>query len=146
MGWNPVTDIRGPQGLQGAPGVKGDTGAKGDKGDTGSPGPAGAPYSAAVILAYASSITPNAGSGLYQRCTATGNPTVNPPTGGQDGMRLWLRFIASGSTRTITLASGIRRSTGVAATLEIPSGKRGDVGLFFDADDGWTCMAASAQQ
>lgn len=146
MGWNPVTDIRGPQGVQGIQGVQGTQGIQGVKGDKGDTGAAGAPYSAAVTLTYASSITPNASSGLYQRCTATGNPTLNPPSNGQDGMRLWLRFVASGSTRTVTLASGIRRSTGVAATLEIPSGKRGDVGLFFDSGDGWTCMAASAQQ
>lgn len=132
MGWNPVTDIRGPQGPQG------------DQGATGS---AGAPYSAAHVLSYSSSLTPNAANGLYQRCALSGNPTLNPPSNPQDGMRLWVRFVASGSARTVTISSSIALSTGLTSTLAVASGKRGDIGLFYDADDGkWTCVAASSQQ
>lgn len=147
MPWTPAANIRGPQGLQGDPGP---TGAKGDKGDTGapgSPGSSGAPYSAAFVLSYSSSLTPNASNGLYQRCALSGNPTLNPPSNPSDGMRLWIRFVAGGSARTVTIASGVVLSTGVTASLAIAANKRGDVGLFYDADDGkWTCVAASAQQ
>lgn len=98
-----------------------------------------------VVQAYSSSITPDASLGNYRVCTATGNPTLNPPTAPADGQLWRIRFIASGAQRTVTLASGLRRTTGIASTLVIPSGFRGDVGLAYETADGWTVLAAAAQ-
>jgi hypothetical protein len=33
----------------------------------------------------------------------------------------------------------------IASTLAIATGKRGDVGLLYEAADGWTVLAAQAQ-
>lgn len=96
-------------------------------------------------LAYAASLTPVASDGNYQVCTLTGDPVLNPPTGGADGQLLRIRFIASAADRTVTLASGLRRPSTIGSTLVIVSGKRGDVGLAFEAADGWTVVAAQAQ-
>lgn len=59
---------------------------------------------------------------------------------------MWrLRVIASGAQRVVTLASGLALTTGITSPLTVPSGKRGDVGLLYEAGDGWTVLAATAQ-
>lgn len=98
-----------------------------------------------VALTYAASLTPDATAGNYRVVTATGNATLNPPTNGADGQMLRVRFIASGAARTVTFAAGFKRPASIASTLVIPSGLRGDVGLLYEAADGWTVLAASAQ-
>lgn len=96
-------------------------------------------------LTYAASLTPAATNGNYQVCTLTGDPVLNPPTGGADGQLLRIRFIASSAQRTVTFASGLRLAADQATTLVIASNKRGDVGLLYEAADGWTVLAAQAQ-
>lgn len=98
-----------------------------------------------VALTYAASLTPDATGGNYRVVTATGNPTLNPPTSGTDGQMLRMRFIASGGARTVTFAAGFKRPSTIPSTLIIPSGLRGDVGLLYEAADGWTVLAAQAQ-
>lgn len=98
-----------------------------------------------LALAYAASLTPDASQGNYRVVTATGDSTLNPPTNGVDGQMLRLRFIASGAARTVAFAAGLRRPSSIASTLAIPSGRRGDVGLLFEAADGWTVLAAQPQ-
>jgi len=98
-----------------------------------------------VALTYAASLTPAAGDGNYRVVTATGDLTLNVPTGGTDGQMLRLRFIASGGSRTITFHASLRRPASIASTLVVASTKRGDVGLLYEAADGWTVLAAQAQ-
>lgn len=99
-----------------------------------------------VALTYAASLTPVASDGNYRVVTATGDLTLNPPTSPADGQMMRLRFIASGAQRTITFAAGFRRPSSIAATLVIPSGRRGDVGLLYEAaDSAWTVLAAQVQ-
>lgn len=100
---------------------------------------------APFVLTYAASLTPVATDGNYQVCTCTGDPVVNPPTGGTDGQLLRIRFIASGAQRTITFAAGLRRPAAITSTLVIGSNKRADVGLAYEDGDGWTVLAAQAQ-
>lgn len=98
-----------------------------------------------LALAYAASLTPDASAGNYRVVTATGDLTLNVPTSGTDGQMLRLRFIASGGSRIVTLHASLRRPASIASTLSIASGKRGDIGLLFEAADGWTVLAAQAQ-
>jgi hypothetical protein len=97
------------------------------------------------VLTFATSLTPSAANGNYQVCTTTNNLTLNVPTGGIDGQMLRLRFIASGGSYTITFHASLRRPASIASTLVIASTKRGDVGLLYEAADGWTILAAQAQ-
>ena len=100
---------------------------------------------APFALAFATSLTPAATNGNYQVCTATNSLTLNVPTSGTDRQMLRLRFIASGGTRVVTFHANIRRPATIASTLSIASGKRGDVGLLYEAADGWTLLAAQVQ-
>lgn len=58
-------------------------------------------------ITFASTITPNIANGKNQRCTLTGNVTVNFPTGATDGgeLRLVLMQDATGG-RSVTLGTG----------------------------------------
>lgn len=97
-----------------------------------------------VTLAYATTLTPDASTGTLFYCTATGNLTLQPPTNPADGQKIHLRFLSSGGAWTITLAGGFRLSTGVTSTLAMTSGRRGDLGLFYEAgDSAWTVLAAT---
>lgn len=95
-----------------------------------------------VTQAYAASLTLNATAGNSRICTATGDLTLNEPTGGADGQVLLLRVIASGAQRVVTLASAFKRPSGIASTLTIANGLRGDIGLYYEAAYGWTVRAA----
>jgi hypothetical protein len=95
-----------------------------------------------VVQAYAASLTINAAAGNNRVCTATGNLTLNEPTGGADGQQLILRVIASGGPRTVTFAAGFKRPSAIGTTVTIPSGQRGDVGLYYESAYGWTVRAA----
>lgn len=100
---------------------------------------------APVSLAYAASLTPDARAGSYRVCTLTGDATLNPPTNPVDGQQWVGRFIASGAQRVLTLAGGLRRPTGIATTLTIVSGRRGEVALAYEtADLAWSVRASQA--
>jgi hypothetical protein len=94
------------------------------------------------VQAYASSLTINATAGNSRIVTAVGNLTLNEPSSGADGQLLRVRVIASGAQRVVTFASGLKRPSGMASTLTIASGLRGDVGLYFESAYGWTVLAA----
>lgn len=100
-----------------------------------------------LALTYGTNPTIDASLGNYRVITATGDltlgTTINNPG---DGQMLRVRVIASGAQRTVTFAAALRRATGIASTLVIPSGKRGDIGMLYEAGDGWTVLAATAQQ
>lgn len=55
---------------------------------------------------YTATATPDATTGNHIRYVATGNLTVNVPTGGVDGQRILFEVQASGAQRTVTFASG----------------------------------------
>lgn len=95
-----------------------------------------------VSLTFATPITWSAGAGGYRVCTMTDAATLNIPSGGTDGQRIWLRFIASGGSRTLTFHADYKRPSSIANTLVIPSGNRGDVGLHYETAYGWTVAAA----
>jgi hypothetical protein len=112
---------------------------------SGSAGTSTAP--APVALAYASTVTPDATAGNYRIVTCTGDTTLAAPTNPVDGQMLKVRFVASGGTRTVTLDSALKLTTGQTTSLVVPSGKRGMVGLLYDSDDAaWTVLAVTAQQ
>jgi len=69
-------------------------------------------------IAYASTITPNLANGKNQRCTLTGDVTVNFPTGATDGGELRLVLIqdATGG-RTVTLTTGWNLDGGEVVSL-----------------------------
>lgn len=96
----------------------------------------------AVVQTYAASLTLNAVAGSSRVVTATGNITLNDPTGGTDGQLLRLRVIASGAQRVVSFAASLKRPSGMASTLTIASGLRGDIGLAYESGYGWTVLAA----
>lgn len=65
------------------------------------------------------------GANLMADWTLTANVTeVTVPTNGTNGQVYKMRFYASGATRTVTFASGIRTSTGLTrGAYSIPSGE-----------------------
>lgn len=67
-----------------------------------------------VTITYAATITPNATQGSLFRCTATGNLTLNEPSGGLNGQTVTVEITASGADQTLTVG---------AATTTIPSGQ-----------------------
>jgi hypothetical protein len=95
-----------------------------------------------VVTPYAASLTLNAAAGNNLLCTATGNLTLNEPAGGADGQWLHLRVIASGAQRVVTFGGALKRPSSIASTLTIPSGQRGDIGLYFESTYGWTVTTA----
>ena len=97
-----------------------------------------------VIQPYAASLTLNATAGNNQLVTATGNLTLNEPALGVDGQWLRLRVIASGAQRVVTFVAALHRPSSIASTLTIPSGARGDIGLYFESAYGWTVTTAFA--
>lgn len=97
-----------------------------------------------VVVPYAASSTLNAAAGNNQLMTATGNLTLNEPTGGVDGQWLRLRVIASGAQRVVTFGGALKRPSSIASTLTIASGQRGDVGLYFESTYGWTVTTSFA--
>jgi hypothetical protein len=66
---------------------------------------------APITLTYAATITPDATLGSHFRCVATGNLTLNSPTGGVDGQTVTVRIKASGGTRTVSFEGGIAAAT-----------------------------------
>lgn len=57
-------------------------------------------------ITYASSITPDASAGSLFVCVATGNLTLNDPTGATTGQVVTVRIQASGADRTLSFAGG----------------------------------------
>jgi hypothetical protein len=68
-------------------------------------------------IAYNTTITPDATAGNLHVCVATGNLTLNEPTGGTDGQMITVAIQASGATRTVSFQGG------TVDPVVIPSGK-----------------------
>jgi hypothetical protein len=69
-------------------------------------------------ITYAASITPNARNGSYQRCTLTGNVTVNAPSNLTAGDILDIEFIQDGTgSRTATWNAAYVFASGDTGTL-----------------------------
>lgn len=89
-----------------------------------------------VSVTYASTITPTISGALsIQRIIATGDLTINIPTGGTDGANLELWITASGGDRQLTLKAGIKIPTSSVFTSPqtISSGKKAKLLLQYDA-------------
>ena len=83
---------------------------------------------------YATSITLTAGTNVAVSrftITATGNPTITPSTSGAvDGQVMRVVVLASGATRTVTVASAVGLSTGITdRALAVTSGQVGVFGF-----------------
>jgi hypothetical protein len=90
-----------------------------------------------ITLTYATTITPDAATGALFRVVATGNLTLNDPTGGVDGQWVRVEITASGASRTLTLA-------GITPTVTIASGARWAGDLVYDGTDWWLDDGAAA--
>lgn len=71
----------------------------------------GSSNSTPQTITYATTITPNAASGSLFRCTATGNLTLNDPTGGVNGQAVTVEILASGADRTLNFEGGVTAVT-----------------------------------
>lgn len=88
-----------------------------------------------VTVGYASSITPNATQGALFRITATGNFTLNEPTGGTDGQTIALEVVASGAAVSMSFAGG------ALTPVSIPNGELCVVSLRYrSADTAWVVL------
>jgi len=85
------------------------------------------PHSA---LAYAGTINWNVSDGLFRTITATGNFTLNFPTGVVQGESVFI-YVNSTAAATLTLGSGFQVPAGSPATLS-GSGKKDRLEFFFD--------------
>lgn len=100
-----------------------------------------------IALAYAASLTPDAALANAFKVTATGNLTLNPPANGVDGFMMIVSVLASGGTRTVTIAAGIQLTTGQSSPVSIASGKVGYFGLRYSALSGnWSLLALAVEQ
>ena len=89
-----------------------------------------------ITVTYSSTITPTISGALsIQRIIATGDLTINIPTGGTDGANLELWITASGADRQLTLNAGIKIPTSSVFTSPqvISSGKKAKLLLQYDA-------------
>lgn len=160
MAWNPIANVKGPQGVKGDTGATGGVGAQGVKGDTGATGntgpagpglptggtagqyprkasgtnydtawttiPATDVVKSVITAAPTGSYTVNASLGSDWYITATADRVLTI-SGGADGQMVLVDVLASGAQRVITI-SGATLTTGMSATLTIPSGKVGTIG------------------
>jgi hypothetical protein len=66
-----------------------------------------APIGGVQTPTYTATVTPDASASTHFRYVATGNMTINVPTGGVDGQRILIEVQASGGLRTITISSSV---------------------------------------
>lgn len=103
------------------------------------------PIGGTSLLTYAATVTPNAANSSAIRVVATGNLTVNPPSGGAFGQLLMLEVGADGAdgaNRTVTLAAGIVLSTGTTRTFTVTSGQVGYFGMRYSPGlNAWVLLA-----
>lgn len=89
-----------------------------------------------VTLTYGAVVTPNATQGSNFRCVATGDLTLNAPTGGVDGQTITVRVKASGADRALIFEGGI------VTPIVITSGQWWTGQLtYHQADDTWVLEA-----
>jgi hypothetical protein len=104
-----------------------------------------APIGGVQAPTYAATITPNAGNGNHVRITATGNLTLNAPTGGVDGQRLLIEINGSGADRTVTFAVAVETSQAAPGRVyTVPSGTWGYFALILRSST-WRLVSAEPQ-
>lgn len=81
-----------------------------------------------VTITYATTIAPDATTGAYFRCAATGNLTLTDPTGGTNGQTILVEIEASGADRVLSVAG---------STISIPSGQVWAGLLRYSTTKGW---------
>lgn len=102
------------------------------------------PVSTPQSVTFAATITLNAASGVRFKTTATTDFTLAPPTNPLDGQQVTVVILASGATRTMTVNASILLTTGLSATVAIPSGKKWIGGLLYDGDAAaWVLVAST---
>jgi hypothetical protein len=94
-------------------------------------------------LTFSASITPGSAADAIYQLTATGACTINPPSSPADGHSVRINIIASGGSRAITFAAGIKIPSDSVFTSPqtIPSGKMYIVKMVYDATVGW-CLVS----
>lgn len=101
------------------------------------------PIASSITLAYAATIIPNAAVSNNFYVAATGSFTLSPPTSPTNGQKILLEVRASAAV-TVTIASTIKLTTGLTATLAVASSQSGFIGLFYSGAAGaWYLLATS---
>jgi hypothetical protein len=104
-----------------------------------------APIGGVQTPTFAATYTPDASLGNHLRITATGDMTINPPTGGVDGQRLAIEISAGAASRTITFSSSVEVSQAVPGRVfTIPSSSWGYYTLHYRST-AWRLSAAEPQ-
>jgi hypothetical protein len=96
-------------------------------------------------VTFATPLTLNASTGTRFKTTATTDFTLNPPSNPVDGQQITLIVLASGATRTATISASILLTTGLSASVAIPSTKKWIAGLLYDGDAAAWVLVASTQ-
>lgn len=98
------------------------------------------PVGGRVTIAYAATITPDAGASNSGYCVATGALAVNPPANPTTDQLYMLTVVASGAARVVTLSASVVLTTGLVRNPSIASGKTGYFGLRYDGT-AWVLIA-----
>ena len=97
-----------------------------------------------VAVTYAATTTINAATGTRFKLVATGDLTLAAPTNPVDGQQITVVILASGATRALTISGSIQLTTGLSASVSIPSGKRWIGGFVYDGDlSAWVLLAGT---
>ena len=100
---------------------------------------------APVDLPDQPTITADASRGDYFRVHLRGNRTLEAPTDGADGQRLFIEALASGGQRDLTLGGSITLSVGVPTTVTIAAGKRWFGEMVNVGGLGWVVILSATQ-
>lgn len=103
------------------------------------------PISPPVSITFATPLTINAATGTRFKTTATTDFTLAPPTNPVDGQQVTLTVLAQTTTRNLTVSGSILLTTGLSASVAIPTGKKWIGGLLYDGDASAWVLVASTQ-
>ena len=90
-------------------------------------------------------ITADASRGDYFRVQLRGDRTLEAPTDGADGQRVFVEALASGGQRDLTLGGSITLSAGVPTTVTIAAGKRWFGEMVNVGGLGWVVILSATQ-
>lgn len=90
---------------------------------------------AAVVLAYASTITPDASAGGHFRLTLAGNPVIEALVNPADAQKVTFELIqpSSGGPYTVTWGAGYSFGSSAAPALTATAGKRDLIAWLYSA-------------
>jgi len=100
---------------------------------------------APVDLPDQPTITADASRGDYFRVQLRGDRTLEAPTDGADGQRVFVEALASGGQRDLTLGGSITLSAGVPTTVTIAAGKRWFGEMVNVGGLGWVVILSATQ-